>query len=303
MNKPEQKYPLISVIVPAYNAEKYIQTTLESVLNQSYKNIEVIVIDDGSSDDTQAILADYGNRIKTIKTENMGVSHARNTGIEASKGTWIAFLDSDDIWHPTKLYEQFSSLENCKWSHCDSVYIGENQSGEVKRSDYSHIPRNEVFDELIVENFITTSSVLIEKALLNKFGKFDENLHCLEDWKLWVEIAQENPLAYCDKALLEYRVYSGSTSRKARYVLPLHIELIDNIFSKIPDNSFYKELKRRAKTKSYTICSYIAEEANDFSFAITCSYKAWLLHPINFQTSRRLCACILNCVRFSKKNG
>lgn len=303
MNKLESNSPLISVIIPAYNAEKYIASTLESVLTQTYTNIEVIVVDDGSSDDTQVILAGYSNKVIIIKTENLGVSHARNTGIEAAQGSWIAFIDSDDIWHPTKLYEQYTTLGNCKWSHCDSVYIGENQSGTVKRSDYSHIPTINVFDELIVENFITTSSVLIEKALLSEFGKFDENLHCLEDWKLWVEIARTNPLAYCDKALLEYRVYSGSTSRKARYVLPLHIALINNIFSQAPAKAHYKTLKTKAKTKSYTICSYIAEEANDFSFAMTCSYRAWLLKPTNIQAIKRLIACTLNFLRFSNNQA
>ncbi|WP_277344132.1 glycosyltransferase [Paraglaciecola sp. 20A4] len=301
MKIPEPNEPLISVIIPAYNAQRYIESTLESVFNQTYSNIEIIVVDDGSIDDTPAILATYAERLQTIKTKNKGVSHARNTGIEASNGSWIAFIDSDDVWGPTKLNEQYSSLGDCKWSHCDSVYIGENQTGVVKRSDYSHIPKHDVFEELIVENFITTSSVLIHKTLLDKFGRFDESLQCLEDWKLWVEIAQENPLAYCDKALLKYRVYSGSTSRKARYVQPLHIELINNIFKALPNNKVYKKLKIRAKTKSYTICSYIAEEANDFSFAMKCAYQAWLLKPINIQASKRLLSCMVNYVRFPNK--
>ena len=264
MNHAEQSIPLISVVIPAYNAESYIQSTLDSVFNQTYQNIEVIVVDDGSNDSTQSILNAYPHNVVVIKTENKGVSHARNTGIDAAKGGWIAFVDSDDIWLPTKLEEQIISIGECQWSHCDSVYIGENQSGDVKRSDYSHIPRGNVFEELIVENFITTSSVLIKKSLLNQYGKFDETLACLEDWKLWIDIAHENPIAYCDKSLLEYRVYSGSTSRKARSVMPIHIELINQIFKALPSNTHYKKLKNKAKIKSLTICSYIAEEAQDY---------------------------------------
>lgn len=290
MNHAEQNIPLISVVIPAYNAENYIHATLDSVFNQSYKNIEVIVVDDGSKDSTQAILAAYPHNVEVIKTENKGVSHARNTGIDAARGEWIAFVDSDDIWLPSKLEEQFIAIGECQWSHCDSVYIGENQSGDIKRSDYSHIPKGNVFEELIVENFITTSSILITKSLLNKYGKFDETLACLEDWKLWIDIAHENPIAYCDKSLLEYRVYSGSTSRKARSVMPIHIELIDKIFKALPANTHYKELKKKAKIKSLTICSYIAEEAQDYRFSLYCSYKAWIEAPLSKTTLRRLAA-------------
>lgn len=301
MNHAEQSIPLISVVIPAYNAESYIQSTLDSVFNQTYQNIEVIVVDDGSNDSTQSILNAYPHNVVVIKTENKGVSHARNTGIDAAKGGWIAFVDSDDIWLPTKLEEQIISIGECQWSHCDSVYIGENQSGDVKRSDYSHIPRGNVFEELIVENFITTSSVLIKKSLLNQYGKFDETLACLEDWKLWIDIAHENPIAYCDKSLLEYRVYSGSTSRKARSVMPIHIELINQIFKALPSNTHYKKLKNKAKIKSLTICSYIAEEAQDYRFSLYCSYKAWVEAPLSKTTLRRLIASTINQLVYKPK--
>ena len=301
MNHAEQSIPLISVVIPAYNAESYIQSTLDSVFNQTYQNIEVIVVDDGSNDSTQSILNAYPHNVVVIKTENKGVSHARNTGIDAAKGGWIAFVDSDDIWLPTKLEEQIISIGECQWSHCDSVYIGENQSGDVKRSDYSHIPRGNVFEELIVENFITTSSVLIKKSLLNQYGKFDETLACLEDWKLWIDIAHENPIAYCDKSLLEYRVYSGSTSRKARSVMPIHIELINQIFKALPSNTHYKKLKNKAKIKSLTICSYIAEEAQDYRFSLYCSYKAWTEAPLSKTTLRRLIASTINLLAHKPK--
>jgi len=301
MNHAEQSIPLISVVIPAYNAESYIQSTLDSVFNQTYQNIEVIVVDDGSNDSTQSILNAYPHNVVVIKTENKGVSHARNIGIEKAKGEWIAFVDSDDLWLPSKLEKQLSSLGSCEWSHCDSLYIGENQSGDVKRSDYSHIPRGNVFEELIVENFITTSSVLIKKSLLNQYGKFDETLTCLEDWKLWIDISHENPIAYCDKSLLEYRVYSGSTSRKARSVMPIHIELIDQIFKALPSSTHYKKLKNKAKIKSLTICSYIAEEAQDYRFSLYCSYKAWTEAPLSKTTLRRLIASTINQLVYKPK--
>ena len=114
MNHAEQSIPLISVVIPAYNAESYIQSTLDSVFNQTYQNIEVIVVDDGSNDSTQSILNAYPHNVVVIKTENKGVSHARNTGIDAAKGGWIAFVDSDDIWLPTKLEEQIISIGEYK---------------------------------------------------------------------------------------------------------------------------------------------------------------------------------------------
>lgn len=288
--------PLISVVIPAYNAEKHIEETLQSVFNQTYKNIEILVIDDGSSDNTLQILKKYENRLNIFSQKNTGVAKARNFAAEKSNGEWLAFIDSDDRWLPDKISIQFSNLGNNNWSHTNSVYIGHNQDGKTKRSDLNHQFGGHVFDKLIIDNFITTSTVLIKKDIFITHGGFDESLKALEDWKLWLEISLIEPLNYNDKVLAEYRVTPGSTSRKGREVLPLHIELINYFFNNKNELKGKAHLKNKALFNSYNICSYIAEDANDHIFSLQCAAKAWNHKMLNVGSTKRLLRTILNAI-------
>lgn len=118
---------LVSVIVPLYNAEKYIEETMESILNQTYKNIEIVIVDDGSKDQSSSIVKNlkkkYPEQIKYILQENQGVSVARNTGIENASGEYISFLDSDDLWHPTKIEKQITSMQKSNMNACYCGYM------------------------------------------------------------------------------------------------------------------------------------------------------------------------------------
>ncbi|MDF4756482.1 glycosyltransferase family A protein, partial [Vibrio parahaemolyticus] len=118
---------LVSVIVPLYNAEKYIEETMESILNQTYKNIEIVIVDDGSKDQSSSIVKNlkkkYPEQIKYILQENQGVSVARNTGIENASGEYISFLDSDDLWHPTKIEKQIESMHKNNMNACYCGYM------------------------------------------------------------------------------------------------------------------------------------------------------------------------------------
>lgn len=287
--------PVISVIIPAYNAEEYIEETIQSVLDQAYSNIEILVIDDGSSDNTLQILEKYKSKLKISTQKNMGVSKARNTAVGNASGKWIAFVDSDDIWPPEKLSEQIEQIKNENWSHTNSVYFGHNQDGTTKRSDLTPQFGGNVFNHLITDNFITTSTVLIKRSTFLEYGGFDESLKALEDWKLWLEVSLKEPLNYNPSVLCKYRVTPGSTSRKAREVLPLHIQLINSIFEKHENKIKYGyNLKNKALYNSYSICSYIAEDSNDYKFSNICSYNAWLNNKYAISAIKRLLRTTLN---------
>jgi glycosyltransferase involved in cell wall biosynthesis len=286
--------PLISVIIPAYNAGKYIEDTLQSVFNQTYKNIEIIVVDDGSSDNTLEILNKYTDRLKIFTQKNMGVARARNFAVDQSNGEWLAFIDADDLWHSNKLSQQIGGLNNENWSHTNSLYFGHNQDGKTKRSDLTPQHGGLVFNKIIVNNFITTSTVLIKKATFISYGGFDESLKALEDWKLWLEVSLQEPLNYNDEVLAEYRVTPGSTSRNAREVLPLHLELINYLFEKHKELQTQKHLKRETLHNSYSICSYIAEDANDHRFSLQCAFNAWCYNMLNPRSTKRVLRTILN---------
>ena len=150
--------------MPVYNCEEYLKESILSVLSQTYLNIELIVVNDGSTDRSNDILKQFENRIKSITTTNNGVSSARNTGIEESNGEWIAFCDADDIWSNDKLESQISTLGNFCWSYTDSYYIGKDYEKTTKRSDLSKLYDGLIFDHLCLENIVTTSSILVKKC-------------------------------------------------------------------------------------------------------------------------------------------
>ena len=163
MNKNEN---LISIIMPAYNCEKYIGEAIDSVLAQSCRNWELIIIDDGSADNTSSIITEYlqkDSRISLLSNEkNIGVSATRNRGIEFAKGNWIAFLDSDDIWTPYKLEKQIETAQekNGEFIFTGSAYI--NEEGKPYKGIFE-VPEKVSYKELRKQNVISCSSVLIKK--------------------------------------------------------------------------------------------------------------------------------------------
>jgi len=192
----------ISVIIPTYNRYELLKRALNSVFSQTYTPFEVIVIDDGSTDETQQIVQDFPN-IKYFYQENRGVSSARNLGIEKSASDWIAFLDSDDEWHENKLEEQvFFHKQNPKvlMSYTDEKWIRE--SVEVKVPKKFRKFGGDIFNECLSHCIIAPSATLIHKDLLNAVGDFDESLEVCEDYDLWLRIAQSYKIGLVDKKLI-----------------------------------------------------------------------------------------------------
>lgn len=209
----------VSVIIPAYNTAKYIRETLESVFAQTFKNFEVIVVNDGSSDtkEFEHELMPYLDRIVYINQENRGASAARNVGIYRAGGEYIAFLDSDDIWLPSFLESQMDLLQEdprLDFVYADGVIIGE--SLFVGRRMMELYPCNGAvtFESLLVDQcHVTTSGVVARKQSLVDGGLFDENISHAEDYDLWLRVAHRGArITYQRKVLWKYRSRSGSLS-------------------------------------------------------------------------------------------
>lgn len=207
--------PLVSIIMPAYNCERFIEKAIDSVQKQTYTNWELIVINDSSKDATYEMVqrkANYDDRIHLYDNEqNMGVSKTRNRGVSIAKGDWIAFLDSDDIWEARKLEKQISLIENNEnvaICFTGSAFI--NEEGEP--ANYIlHVPENVTYKELLKQNVISCSSVLLRKKYYLKYKMPDGDLH--EDFALWLMILREEKKAYgIDEPLLVYRIYANSKS-------------------------------------------------------------------------------------------
>lgn len=270
----------VSVVIPVYNGEKYIQETLESVLGQSYPDVEVIVIDDGSTDGTLEILSGYGERLRVFQQKNSGAAAARNKGIQEASGKWVAFVDADDIWLPEKLQKQLAACGEFVWSHTASVFIGGVNHGKLG-SDFSTVHSGFVLKELVCGNFITTSTVLVDRKAILDAGGFDLGLRSIQDWDLWIRIASKHQLGYLREAVTKYRVHPASASRNTRKTLPNHLKVIDHAFRKGGPAESLQYLKPVAVASSYGICSYIAEEEGDYWFALKSACGSLMHQPRN----------------------
>jgi len=208
------KEMLVSIIMPAYNCERYIDEAINSVLAQTYKNWELLVIDDGSKDATFQILSEFSKndyRIKPLKNEkNMGVSATRNRGIELASGEWIAFLDSDDIWAPSKLERQLKTADknSAEFIFTGASYI--NEDGQPYKGIYE-VPEIVSYNKLRNKNVISCSSVLIKKRFFNTIKMERDDLH--EDYLVWLKILKLGITAYgINEPLLIYRISINSKS-------------------------------------------------------------------------------------------
>ena len=193
----------ISVIIPTWNRSSYLARALESVLAQSIPPHEVIVVDDGSTDDTREIIKQQFSNVRYLYQENRGVSSARNTGIGAAGGDWIALLDSDDCWLPKKLEVQQQLLRDnpdARICHSDEIWI---RNGKRVNPMKKHAKRGgHIFKHCLPLCAISPSSTIIRRDLFDEIGLFDESLPACEDYDLWLRLCAAYPVLYADEALL-----------------------------------------------------------------------------------------------------
>ena len=205
--------PNVSVIIPAFNAESFIVDAVRSVLDQTYRDLEVIVVDDGSTDGTLARLAVFGDRIRVHQQSNKGVAAARNAGVAAAQGGWIAFLDADDLWLPHKLERQLASA-SAAMLYTDRLNIGARGDLPEIQSAITPMHGGDVFALLLGEgNFITNTSVMMRRDLFEQMGGFYTGLNGTEDWDLWIRIAERHEIGFVDEPLVRYRFHPGGLSR------------------------------------------------------------------------------------------
>lgn len=204
----------ITVIVPTYNSGRFIADAIDSALAQTAAVTQIIVIDDGSTDDTCARLVPYQNRITLIHQSNQGAAAARNAGLRIAAGDFIAFLDADDVWHPRKLEAQLEVL------HCrpEIQLIGTEtfaHPGEHGPKILADAPVEEVSrDRLLVRNYFTTSSIVIRREVVQRVGEFDTTVSHTEDYEYWQRVAQLGVVANLKSPLTGYRQVIGSISRR-----------------------------------------------------------------------------------------
>lgn len=198
--------PLVSVIIPTFNRGWVVREAIDSVLIQDYLNFELIVVDDGSTDDTDAILVTYGNRLEVIKQPNRGVSAARNRGIAAARGELIAFLDSDDYWLPQKLSIQVEYFnQHPEVNICQTEEIWIRRAVRVNPKNRHHKPSGDIFEPSLELCLVSPSAVMIRNQVFERFGFFDEEMPACEDYDLWLRISCRIPVYLIDTPLIVKR--------------------------------------------------------------------------------------------------
>lgn len=207
-------YPLVSVIIPNYNYGRFISEAIDSVLAQTYRNIEIIVVDDGSNDETSEVLKIYNDKLKWVKQSNQGVANARNNGVGESRGKFIAFLDSDDIWFPEKIEKQikiFLSDDEIGLVHCGFVDFDNN--GNFFEEHLDGLEGWVALDMLRYQKKSILgggSAVLVTKKAFDKVGGFDQSVSPAEDWEFYYRVARHYKVGLIPEVLLKYRVHGNN---------------------------------------------------------------------------------------------
>ena len=217
----ENRKPHVSVIIPAYNQAKYLGEAIQSVLSQTYLDYEIIVVDDGSTDNTPLVASQFGNNIRYIRQNNEGLGGARNTGIRNANGVYIALLDSDDLWLPDFLESMMqlaAQNDNASVLYCNIRYI-DSEGYELPQVVEGKLVADDLMYETLVEaNFIIPSSVVMLRSVVIAAGLFDQYtpaIHGCEDWDLWLRLATTCHFAGTKKVHVKYRLHGSSLSADA----------------------------------------------------------------------------------------
>lgn len=283
----EEGAPSVSVVIAAYNAADFIGETLESVLAQTYPDYEIIVVDDGSMDRTADVLEQFGEAVQYIHQENRGQPAARNVGIRAARGRYIAFVDADDLWMPEKLERQMGLVEkeNPAWVYADMIAF-ESKTGRTafRAGEGNTLHEGNIFRPLLLGNFIA-SQPLVRRDVFDDVGYFNEDpaTHNGEDWEMWLRIAAEYPVACVHEPLACYRLHPASMtgSMDLEEALRSRLTIVERAADRHSDKS--AGLKSIARARLYTNIGRKALDREERPAA-----RRWLVQAIRNEPANRL---------------
>lgn len=301
---------LISVIIPVYQSAQYIRETLASVLGQTYGELEVLCIDDGSTDHSAAIIQEIARHDQRVRyhahTKNMGRPAAgRNTGLKLAQGEFVAFIDHDDLWEPEKLARQLADLqEQAVDFTCTNIYLLNSKTGKRDLTAWSAVqgdPIQHFTRRLLRANFVPPASTLMKRAVFQRAGTFDTTLRGVDDLDMWIRISLVARCSVLNQPLGTWR-YANTDSISANELLMLADEQalfakILSTFSLSADERLAAEQRqkeialltanRQLLKKEYAAAGRAYQEQGAKQKAVLTRYAPWLLHTV-YQTKRKL---------------
>jgi len=256
----------VSCVIPVYNAEAFVAEAVTSVLEQTVRPQEIIVVDDGSTDGTPDALAAFGSDVHVIRQQNQGVSAARNVGVDAAEGEWIALLDADDWWLPEKLARQQALAAD---PDVGLVYTGcwaqEQDSGRRHETPLVK-PSDDAYHRLLRGNFVPTSTVMVRRDLWQQAGGLEPMLATCEDWDLWIRLARVCRFACVPQRLCIYRLHgSGLAQGGVEQMRADERRVLERAFAADPDLA--DRARRRAWAGHHYRCGMDAYTAGDYRTA------------------------------------
>jgi len=284
-------------VIPTYNYGRFGADGVASVRAQTYRDFEVIVVDDGSKDDTRERLAPFMDQIRYIYQANQGLSAARNTGIREARGTWVALLDSDDIWHPRKLEMQF----RCLAAHPQVALLGTCTVPDFRagwpevdpKADLS--PQAVTLAEIVFTTRFAPSTVLMRKQCFDEVGLFDKELRSAEDRDMWIRVARHFPVARLNLPLCWYRVHDSNMSNVAVRMEVNELRMLRKTFA--DDAALRRHLLLRMKTYSYAYynSTMLYSASRQWGTALDRFVRSFVCWPLPYR--RKEVACPLARLR------
>jgi len=282
--------PRVSVVITSYNRAKFLPECLESVLSQTFRDFEVLVIDDGSTDNTPDLMRSYGPPVRYIRQMNQGLPAARNRGIELACGEYIAFLDSDDAFMPYALQmgvEIFDKYPGVGLSYGQMYVI--NHKGNLMGLRTPYRPKGsfvrsgkEEIKGLIMGNYITGSATMVRSRCFEAVGLFDNTFRQgSEDFEMWIRLAKKHDVAYIDKPLAKYRIHAQSMSarRDPEEVQWTHTLILESVFNDTELGETYRPLRAKAYYHLYSRLAEIAISKGDKKKSRSYITKALGIYP------------------------
>jgi len=275
----------VSVVVPAYNAEQWIGETLSSILAQTMLPVQVIVIDDGSTDSTADVVRSFGTRVQYAYQENAGAGAARNLGLRLAIGEYIAFLDADDLWLPEKIEKQlllFEKQPDLMWAYSDSYIFPDGRPETLTRvSQYNELPSGWIHDALLLCDFIASPTPLVRRSVFAVVGSFLVSTAGVEDWDMWLRISRRYPVGVIPEPLAKYRLRRSSKSHSVSPLLRFHEAMLvvdlalkdcvmsqDGLADRAHHNVCLSAIERAISLNSLDAARHIAGEALRYRITI-----------------------------------
>jgi len=276
-----QDSSLVSVIIPNYNHARYLGDAIQSVLDQLYRHVEIIVVDDGSSDNSREVVDNFGSRIKSIWQRNQGLSAARNAGIQASNGDFIGVLDADDLYDPNYLSTLVPMLEADPGAY--GIYCGyrfvDHQNRSLPQIEARDIPDGKLYDALLDGNFLVPESVLVRRQCYEKTNLFDDSLTACEDWDMWLRLSKKYRFIGTDQILTRHRVLPGSMSSDPKKMFNNRLAVLNKHFGERETNGGMSSAQQRAYGRAYLASCVEYQQYGDEEMSYQCFWNMAKVYP------------------------